>query len=290
MCPFLSFLIEINGQSERSIQVLEDMLRECVIDFGGHWDKFLPLDEFSYNNSYHSNIQMTLFEAVYGRRCLPLMVWFDEFEIINWGTDLLRDSLDKVKSIQDRLLITKGKQKSDETRKVPDLDFMIGEKVLLKVLPMKGGMRFGNKGKLNSRFICPFEVHWRIREVDYELAMPPTYQINDDTNLVAQHRVLQQDVHGLDMFEMPTIDSSTALIVDISLTVANEKPPDTVPAERLLRFHLQPPDQFWILVDLFTGDKPVRDKGKRDKSNDNVEYEKEVAWAQKREQQEIETT
>ena len=55
--------------SERTIQVLEDMLHACVIDFGGHWDKFLPLAEFSYNNSYHSSIDMTPFEALYGRRC-----------------------------------------------------------------------------------------------------------------------------------------------------------------------------------------------------------------------------
>ncbi|WMV32246.1 hypothetical protein MTR67_025631 [Solanum verrucosum] len=62
-----TFHLQMNGQSERTIQVLEDMLRACVIDFGGHWDKFLPLCEFSYNNSYHSSIDMALFEALYGR-------------------------------------------------------------------------------------------------------------------------------------------------------------------------------------------------------------------------------
>ncbi|KAH0725199.1 hypothetical protein KY284_001064 [Solanum tuberosum] len=92
----------------------------------------------------------------------------------------------------------------------------------------------------NIPFSCL--IHKLSIEAAYTYCMVLTGQINDDTNLVAQHPVLQQDVHGLDIFEMPTIDSSTALIVDISLTVANEKPPDTVPAERLLRFHLQPPD------------------------------------------------
>ena len=52
------FIHEKNGQSEKTIQVLEDMLIECVIDFGGHWDKFIPLSKFSYNNSYHSSINI----------------------------------------------------------------------------------------------------------------------------------------------------------------------------------------------------------------------------------------
>ncbi|GJX44541.1 reverse transcriptase domain-containing protein [Tanacetum coccineum] len=60
---------ETDGQSERTIQTLEDMLRACVIDFGKGWDKHLPLVEFSYNNSYHDNIKAAPFEALYGRKC-----------------------------------------------------------------------------------------------------------------------------------------------------------------------------------------------------------------------------
>ncbi|GJQ91933.1 putative reverse transcriptase domain-containing protein [Tanacetum coccineum] len=60
---------ETDGQSERTIQTLEDMLRACVIDFGSGWDKHLPLAEFSYNNSYHASIKAAPFEALYGRKC-----------------------------------------------------------------------------------------------------------------------------------------------------------------------------------------------------------------------------
>ena len=95
---------QTDGQSERTIQVLEDMFRACVIEFGGHWDNFLPLAEFSYNNSYHSSIDMAPFEALYGRRCRSPIGWFDAFEVRPWGTDLLRESLDKVKCIQEKLL------------------------------------------------------------------------------------------------------------------------------------------------------------------------------------------
>ena len=106
-----AFHPQTDGQSERTIQVLEDMLRACVIEFGGHWDNFLPLEEFSYNNSYHSSIDMSPFEALYGRRCRSPISWFDAFEVRPWGTDLLRDSIEKVKSIQEKLLAAKSRQK-----------------------------------------------------------------------------------------------------------------------------------------------------------------------------------
>ena len=60
---------QTDGQSERTIQTLEDMLRAYVMDFGGSWDQHLTLVEFAYNNSYHSSIQMAPYEALYGRKC-----------------------------------------------------------------------------------------------------------------------------------------------------------------------------------------------------------------------------
>ena len=144
-----------------------------MIEFGGHWDNFLPLAEFSYNNSYHSSIDMAPFEELYGRRCRSPIGWFDAFEVRPWGTDILRDSLEKVKSIQEKLLVAQSRQKEYVDRKVRDLEFMEGEQVLLKVSPMKGVMRFRKRGKLSPRYIGPFEVLKRVGEVAYELALPP---------------------------------------------------------------------------------------------------------------------
>ena len=84
---------------------------------------------------------MAPFEALYGRRCRSSIGWFDAFEVRPWGTDFLRESLDKVKLIQDRVLMAQSRQKSYADRKIRDLEFMVGEKVLLKVSPMKGVMR-----------------------------------------------------------------------------------------------------------------------------------------------------
>ena len=72
----------------------------------------MPLAEFAYNNSFHSSIEMAPFEALYGRRCRFPIGWFDAFEVRPWSTDLLRESLDKVKLIQDRLLMAQSRQKS----------------------------------------------------------------------------------------------------------------------------------------------------------------------------------
>ncbi|XP_069150832.1 uncharacterized protein [Solanum lycopersicum] len=135
-----TFHPHIDGQFERTIQVLKDMLRACVIDFGGQWDQFLPLAEFAYNNSYHSRIEMAPFEALYGRRCRSPIGWFDAFEFRTWSTDLLRESLDKVKLIQDRFLMAQSRQKSYADRKIRDLEFMIveriGEVAYLLALPL----------------------------------------------------------------------------------------------------------------------------------------------------------
>jgi len=70
-----AFHPQTDGQSERVIQVLEDMLRGCIIDFRGSWKDYLPLAEFAYNNSYQASIQMAPYEALYGRRCRTPTCW-----------------------------------------------------------------------------------------------------------------------------------------------------------------------------------------------------------------------
>ncbi|KAD6452984.1 hypothetical protein E3N88_07689 [Mikania micrantha] len=70
-----SYHSQTDGLSERIIQTLEDMLRACIIDFGGSWDDYLPLADFSYNNSYHSSIGMPPYEMFYGRKCQTPVCW-----------------------------------------------------------------------------------------------------------------------------------------------------------------------------------------------------------------------
>ncbi|XP_069152102.1 uncharacterized protein [Solanum lycopersicum] len=93
-----AFHPQTNGQSERTIQVLEDMLRACVIDFGGQWDQFFPLAEFAYNNSYHSSIEMAPFEALYGVHPVFHISMLKKYHqggdhVIQWDSVLLDQNL-----------------------------------------------------------------------------------------------------------------------------------------------------------------------------------------------------
>nr|GEW90577.1 putative reverse transcriptase domain-containing protein [Tanacetum cinerariifolium] len=124
---------ESDGQSKRTIQTLEDMLRACVIDFSKGWVKHLPLAEFSYNNSYHTSIKTTPYE--------------------------------RIQAAQDR-------QKSYADLKQNPMEFKVGDMVMLKVSPWKGVVRFGKRGKLNSRYVEPFKVLAKVGNVSYMLELP----------------------------------------------------------------------------------------------------------------------
>lgn len=161
-----------DGQTERTIQTLEDMLRACALDFGGTWEEKLPLVEFSYNNSYHASISMAPYEALYGRKCRSPLCWSDISESLVLGPEMIEETTKQVKVIQEHIKAAQDRQKSyaDKNRRV--LEFEVGEKVMLKVSPTKGVKRFGRKGKLSPRYIGPYEILERIGETAYRIALP----------------------------------------------------------------------------------------------------------------------
>ncbi|GKB26147.1 putative reverse transcriptase domain-containing protein, partial [Tanacetum coccineum] len=110
---------QTDGQSKRTIQTLEDMLRACVLDFGGSWDVHLPLVEFSYNNSYHSSMRCVPFEALYGRKCHSLIMWAKVGDGQLIGPELVQETTKKISQIKDRLKAARDRQKSyaDKRRK-----------------------------------------------------------------------------------------------------------------------------------------------------------------------------
>nr|GEX16939.1 putative reverse transcriptase domain-containing protein [Tanacetum cinerariifolium] len=118
---------QTDGQSERTIQTLEDMLRACVIDFSGSWDVHLPLAEFPYNNSYHSSIRCALFEALYGRNCRSVVLWVEiRDEILN-GPELVLETKDKVVLIKKSLKAARDHQKSYANKRRKPLKFEVGD-------------------------------------------------------------------------------------------------------------------------------------------------------------------
>ncbi|XP_070046764.1 uncharacterized protein [Nicotiana tomentosiformis] len=147
-----AFHTQTNGQAERTIEMLEDMLHACVLDFKCSWDDHLPLIEFASNNRYHASIQMASFKALYGRiRGSPIR-WFDIGEAEFIGPDLMYQAMEKGRLIKER-----------------DLEFKEDDWVLLKVSPMNGIMWFVKKGKLRD----VFSIIQRIGQVAYRLELPP---------------------------------------------------------------------------------------------------------------------
>nr|GFB30934.1 hypothetical protein [Tanacetum cinerariifolium] len=111
------------------------MLCACVIDFGKGWVNYLPLVEFSYNNSYHASIKVAPFEALYGRKCRSLVFWNEVGELHLTGLELVQETTEKI------------------------------------VSPWKGVVRFGKRGKLNPRYVRPFKVIERVGSIVYKLEL-----------------------------------------------------------------------------------------------------------------------
>ncbi|GKC20636.1 putative reverse transcriptase domain-containing protein, partial [Tanacetum coccineum] len=122
---------ETDGQSERTIQTLEDMLRACVIDFGNGWVKHLPLVEFSYNNSYHASIKAAPFEALYGRKCRSPVCWAEVGQVQLTGPELVQETMERIIQIKQRIQTARDRQKSYNDLKRKPMEFQVGDKVMV---------------------------------------------------------------------------------------------------------------------------------------------------------------
>ncbi|GKD97079.1 putative reverse transcriptase domain-containing protein, partial [Tanacetum coccineum] len=150
---------QTDGQSECTIQTLEDMLRACVIDFSGSWDVHLPLVEFFYNNSYHSSIRCAPFEALYGRKCRSPVLWAEIGESSLIGPEWVQEMTDKVVLIKEKLKAARDRV-----------------------------IRFRKKGKLAPRYVGPFEILERIDHVAYRLRLPEELSGVHDTFHVSNQK------------------------------------------------------------------------------------------------------
>ncbi|PON33887.1 Ribonuclease H-like domain containing protein, partial [Parasponia andersonii] len=163
--------LESDGQFERTIQILEDMLRCCMLDFGGNWDDHLPLVEFAYNNSYQTSVGMTPYEVLYGRPCRSPLCWAPE-EHVTLGYELIEETTEKIKDIQERLKEIQSRQKSYADPKRREVEFDTSDSVFLKVTPRRGVTRIGVKSRLVLRYIGLFEIIERIGPMAYRLNLP----------------------------------------------------------------------------------------------------------------------
>ncbi|GJW09624.1 putative reverse transcriptase domain-containing protein [Tanacetum coccineum] len=180
---------QTDGQSEHTIKTLEDILRACVLDFGGSWDVHLPLVEFSYNNSYHASAEV------------------GEGQLI--GTELVQETTEKISQIKDRLKTARNRQKSYADKRRKPLKFSVGDYVLLKVSPWKGVVRFWKKGKLAPRFVRPFEI------IEKKCLANPTLQVPlNEIRVDAKLNFVEEPVEILDR-EFKKLKRSRIAIVKV---------------------------------------------------------------------------
>src|SRR6266487_2394414 len=190
---------QTDGQSERTIQTLEDLLRLCILDHQGSWVQHLPLIEYAYNNSYQASIGMAPFEALYGRKCKSPLYWDLEDRVSQTvvgertPNELVQETVEKVRLIQERLKTAQSRQKSYADNRRRELEFEVGDFVFLKLSPRKGIVRLGRRAKLNPRYVGPYEITERVGEVAYRLRLPPTITSIHDVFHVSQLKKYYRD-------------------------------------------------------------------------------------------------
>ena len=179
-----------------------------MLDFEGTWEDKLPMVEFAYNNSFQSSIRMAPYEALYGRKCRVPLCWDLMDRTIPEGPDVIQESIDALKIVQQNMRAAQSRQKSyaDNRRKM--LQFEVGDKVFLKVSPTRGVQRFGVRGKLSPKFIGPFEILRRVGEVSYELALPPSLAKVHNVFHVSQLRKYVHDPSHVLAHELLLIEES----------------------------------------------------------------------------------
>jgi hypothetical protein len=191
-----AFHPQTDGQSERTIQTLEDMLQACMLDWKGEWDKHVVLAEYAYNNSYHASIDMAPFEALYGRPCRSPVYWDGIGERSMESPIVLQHYTQQIKIIRDRLLSAHSRQKSYADQRRRELTFDVGDQAFVKISPTKSVFRFGKKEKLSPRYVRPFEILERIGETTYRIALPLQYaQIQNVFHVSMLRKYLQDPSH-----------------------------------------------------------------------------------------------
>jgi transposase InsO family protein len=177
---------QTDGRTERTNQILKDMLRACSLQDKLGWDKRLPYAELSYNNSYQASLKMSPLQSLYGRNCRTSLHWDQPGKMQVFGPDILLEAEENIRMVRDNLKTSQYMQRSYADTRRRDLSFEVGDYVYLKVSLIRGIKRFGVNGKLAHRYIGPYQIQARHGEVAYQLSLPESLSVVHDVCHVSQ--------------------------------------------------------------------------------------------------------
>ncbi|GJR71970.1 putative reverse transcriptase domain-containing protein [Tanacetum coccineum] len=196
---------ETDGQSERTIQTLEDMLRACVLDFGKGWDKHLPLVEFSYNNSYHTSIKAAPFEALYGRKCRSPICWAEVGDSQLTGPEIIHETTERIVQIKSHIQAARDRQKSYADVRRKPLEFQVEDKIIAKVGTVAYRLELPEK---LSRVHSTFHVS-KLKKcmADEPFAIPlDEIQVDDKLNFIEEPvEIMDREVKRLKQSHIPIV-------------------------------------------------------------------------------------
>ncbi|GJS10246.1 putative reverse transcriptase domain-containing protein [Tanacetum coccineum] len=200
-----AYHLETDGQSERTIQTLEDMLRACALDFGKGWDKHLPLVEFAYNNSYHTSIKAAPFEALYGRKCRSAICWAEVGDSQLTGLEIIHEKTERIVQIKSHIQAARDRQKSYADIRRKHLEFQVGDKIIAKVGTV--AYRLELPERLN-RVHSTFHVS-KLKKcmADEPLAIPlDEIQVDDKLNFIEEPvEIMDREVKRLKQSRIPIV-------------------------------------------------------------------------------------
>ena len=209
---------------------------------------------------------MAPYKALYGRPCGSPLCWTEVGESSITGPDMIRDTSEKVSLIRQRLLTAKSRHKSyADVRRLP-LEFKVGDHVFLKVMPKRGVVRFGKRGKLSPRFIGPFEILERIGIVAYRMDFPPSMSgVHEVFHVSMLRKYTPNPAHVVDWGQIEvdtdvTFEEGPVCILDSRDQVLRRK---TVRLVRVLWRHYGVEESSWEREDTMRATYPFlfRDEG-----------------------------
>ncbi|GJS40679.1 putative reverse transcriptase domain-containing protein [Tanacetum coccineum] len=163
------YLKEVVSRHGVPVLIISDQDSKFTSHF---WKSLKRALEFSYNNSYYTSIKAAPFKALYGRKCRSPICWAEVGDAQLTGPEIVRETTEKIIQIKHRLQASRDRQRSYADKRRKPLEFQVGDKVMLKVSPWKGVIRFGKRGKLNPRYIGPFKILAKVGTVAYRLELP----------------------------------------------------------------------------------------------------------------------